>query len=261
MPDISSVLDKSAEWAELSDAILRFRAPHALAAVIPNDFAPSFYGVYAKQLLCHSGTGSDECRSCLSWQEDGHPDVIVLGSPGSPPGVAECIALRGELSLRPVTGRGRIAVVFGADRLLPVAANSLLKITEEPPEDGYILFLAERDSLMPTIRSRVWLVSFTPPDGSVLGGQLVPPPNAPAEWGAWIERTKKLTAEDLFAEAGGWVSWFCEHEDWNRAAVVENLLFLAEKRRMPALMVQDALFLLLKEDVQSEEIFGNLREA
>ncbi len=30
---------------------------------------------------------------------------------------------------------------------------------------------------------------------------------------------------------------------------------------MPALMVQDALYLLLKEDVQSEEIFGNLREA
>ena len=260
MSDISSVLEQSAEWAELSDAILRGRAPHALAVVMQHESAVPFYNLYAKQLLCHSGSGADDCASCRGWAEDGHPDLMVLGSRGTPPGVADCIALRGQLSLRPVVGRCRLAVIFGADNLLPVAANSMLKITEEPPEDGYILFLAERDSLMSTIRSRVWLISFASRD--LLPAQPAsPPPNTPAEWSSWIERTKKHTLEELSVEVGGWIRIFCESEEWSRAASVENLLFLAEKRRMPALMVQDALYLLLKEDVQSEEIFGNLREA
>ena len=260
MPDISALLSSSREWRELSDAVLRGRAPHALAAVIPDAFAVQLYLSYAKQLLCHAGTGTDGCRSCLGWMEDGHPDLIVLGSDGSPPGVAECVSLRGQLALRPVVGRCRLAVILGSDNLLPVAANSMLKITEEPPEDGYILFLTERDSLMPTIRSRVWLVSFTM-QAHAAEQPISPPPNTPHEWGAWIAKTKKHTISELACEVDAWVRWLCEHNCWSQAAAVENLLFLAEKRRVPVLMVQDALYLLLKEDVQSEEIFGNLREA
>ncbi len=213
MPDISSVLKQSSEWAELSDAILRGRAPHALAVVMPHESAVSLYPLYAKQLLCHSGSGDDDCKSCRSWAEDGHPDLIVLGSRGTPPGIAECIALRGQLSLRPIVGRCRIAVMFGADNLLPVAANSMLKITEEPPEDGYILFLAERDSLMPTIRSRVWLISFASQDLD-REQPASPPPNTPREWGSWIENTKKHTSEELSAEDGSWARHFCECGDW-----------------------------------------------
>jgi DNA polymerase-3 subunit delta' len=49
--------------------------------------------------------------------------------------------------------------LYGCDRLSLPAGNSLLKITEEPPEKGRILLFLEEDNLIPTLRSR--LVIFT----------------------------------------------------------------------------------------------------
>lgn len=54
-------------------------------------------------------------------------------------------------------GSRQLAVMKGAEMLQPVVANILLKTLEEPPAGTVFLLLMSRDSLLPTIRSRVQL--------------------------------------------------------------------------------------------------------
>ncbi|MDR1944150.1 MAG: DNA polymerase III subunit delta' [Synergistaceae bacterium] len=263
MPDIPALLNGwtgSPEWAELSKTISDGRAPHALAAVVPREIAESFRDSFARKVLCLSGAGDDGCESCRSWTRDGHPDMIIGGRPGEPPGIADCLDLQWQMYLKPVTAPGRLGVISAAESLSLPAANSLLKITEEPPPGGRILFIAERDEFIQTIRSRVWLFSL---GAHFQKPALKPetPPETPLEWAAWIEKTKKISLEELALEVGCWVLELCERGEWKMASTLETILSVAQKRRLSVSMAQDALFALLMGGVEVWKISGDLREA
>lgn len=70
---------------------------------------------------------------------------------------------------RSARGQAKIGVVWGADKLTPDAANSLLKTLEEPPDHTYLLLLAERDNLLPTVRSRLqsWHLGEKPDESQI----------------------------------------------------------------------------------------------
>lgn len=259
MSDFSAVLKNCDAWAELTEMISGGNAPHAIAAILPKAFFEPFKNEYARTLLCLQGLGTDRCKSCESWSEDGHPDLFVVGTWGDPPGVADCIALHGQLSLRPVVAGGRLGVVCCADSLSLPAANSLLKVTEEPPEGGHILYLSERDNMIPTIRSRVWTVHFSFSDETEPSAE--PPPGKPSEWAGWFEASRKKTLEMLVLDVERWIRWYSDKEDWRTGASLKNLLEVAQKRHLPVSMVQDALYVLLWEGIYCEQIFGDLREA
>jgi DNA polymerase-3 subunit delta' len=75
--------------------------------------------------------------------------------------VAHIQVLRRYAIARPSMGKRKVFVIGDAEALVPQeaspeAANALLKILEEPPEDTtFILTAADPDALLPTIRSRV----------------------------------------------------------------------------------------------------------
>lgn len=260
MSDISSVLDveTTEEWRGLEAMLSGGRLPQALRAILPVGSWERFRDLFARKMLCSSGTGGDSCAGCLGWTADGHPDLVVAGTWGSPPGVEECLAFQAALQLKPVLALRRLGVVSCSDELSLPAANSLLKLAEEPPEGVHILFLAGRDNIIPTIRSRTWSVAFgdfgSPPrDPS-------PPPSEPAEWAAWFESAKKLAPAEVAASADSWADWFASRGEWMLAAELKNLSYMADKRHMPSSMIQDALYAVLREGVRVEEIFGDLRE-
>lgn len=61
----------------------------------------------------------------------------------------------GFLSLTPAEGAWRVVVVDAVDQLNTNAANALLKIMEEPPENALLLLVCHRPgAILPTIRSR-----------------------------------------------------------------------------------------------------------
>jgi DNA polymerase-3 subunit delta' len=263
MPDISPLLNgwtKSAEWLDLVRMIAEGGAPQSLAAVLPAELAADFRDRFARLALCFSGTGDDGCGSCKSWTQDGHPDMITAGTWGTPPGIADCLDLQWQMSLKPVIAPGRLGVIPSADGLSLPAANSLLKITEEPPAGSRMLFIAERDEFIPTIRSRVWTFRLGP---QASGAALEPkaPPRDGAEWAEWIEGTRKSSLDDIALDAGAWVLNLCARGEWRFAASLENAVFLAKKRHFSVSMAQDALFAILMEGVNDGKIFGDLREA
>jgi len=265
MPDIAPVLtdiSNTRAWAGICGMTASGGAPGALLVIIPPDAAPVFRDMYARMVLCGSGAGTDGCQSCRAWTDDGHPDMIVAGDGSGPPGVAECIAMQSEMSLKPFSAPGRLAVVPFADALSLPAANSLLKIAEEPPEGGRLLFLAEEDNLIPTIRSRSWTVSFSLSEAY----EASPPPDAPADWAKWIEkRSERLKKRDpraldeLCAEADAWSRWLADRGEWRVSAELRNALYISKKRHMPVSMVQDAILAILREGVPIGQIFGDLR--
>ena len=93
-----------------------------------------------------------------------HPDVMII--PPDPPQmlvkVDQVRHVIHEIYYKPVEGRERIYIFSDAD-FMKEAANSLLKILEEPPEFATIFLLTDNPSaLLPTIRSRCMHLRLAP---------------------------------------------------------------------------------------------------
>lgn len=89
-----------------------------------------------------------------------HPDVIIV--PPDPPQLliklGQVRTVIGNAQRRPSEG-ARSVYIFTASSFMKEAANSLLKLLEEPPEYAHLILLAENPGeLLPTIRSRCALV-------------------------------------------------------------------------------------------------------
>lgn len=69
--------------------------------------------------------------------------------------VDEVRKLKSFFTLSAADGGWRVAIVDAADEMNPNAANALLKLLEEPPENTVLLLVAHQPArLLPTIRSR-----------------------------------------------------------------------------------------------------------
>ncbi len=139
--------------------------------------------------LCDVGTACGVCGSCKALQAGLHPEVLWLEGPdgnGRLP-LESVQALQEHLSLSPAPpARFRLAVLVDADCMTHQAANSLLKILEEPPACGRILLSTSRPkAMLDTILSRCvkWRIA---------------PPEALASL-AWLE--ERCRAEGLEADA------------------------------------------------------------
>ena len=113
-----------------------------------------------------------------------HPDVLII--PPDPPQmmikVDQVRHVIETIYYRPAEARERV-YIFTASAFMKEAANSLLKVLEEPPEFATIFLLTENPGeLLPTIRSRsmtfnLGALAFTEIESRL--GQLRP------DWNAW----------------------------------------------------------------------------
>jgi DNA polymerase III delta' subunit len=151
-------------------AMIAGGAPHAILVTGPGSVGKTTLALdLAAGLLCDAPSAADRpcrtCRACRRVASGNHPDVHRLAPGGSGnqiklratqadprPGVLELIE---ELSLMPLEGGARVALVEGAHRMNEDAQNALLKTLEEAPAGVHIVLCADdEDRLLPTIRSR-----------------------------------------------------------------------------------------------------------
>jgi DNA polymerase-3 subunit delta' len=90
-----------------------------------------------------------------------HPDILVLEAEDIK---VESARLVGEfLAHTPAESTWRVVIIDSADALNRNAANSLLKILEEPPDQAMLLLISHNPgTLLPTIRSRCRLLRVPP---------------------------------------------------------------------------------------------------
>lgn len=114
------------------------------------------------------------CRSCRRIAGRLHPDVIQLEPEGAFFKIGQIRALLDVLALKPYEARFRVAILGDAQAMTAAAANALLKILEEPPDQTILVLTAGGASdLLPTIVSRCQPVRFAPLDPDRIVERLV----------------------------------------------------------------------------------------
>jgi DNA polymerase-3 subunit delta' len=105
-----------------------------------------------------------QCRSCQRILEGKHADVIPIALDSRTEiSIDDIRELQHSANLPPYEGRCKVFIIDDAEFLSPEAANSLLKILEEPPPRViWLLLAAEEDRLLPTIISRCQRLELKP---------------------------------------------------------------------------------------------------
>lgn len=245
--ETEALIKSSKGWQELEAAASAGQLPQAVGIIAPSAVFETVTALYGRLML-----------GAASWVEGAHPDLIRVGGMGDKeiPKIDDCRRLQIEISLYPAVSQRRLAVIWQADRLKPEAANSLLKITEEPPETGALLFLAEEDKIIPTIKSRIWSVYIELPAEAAIKR---PMPVTNQDWASWLDISRKAGAAVLLLEMQGWLAELTENEEFIKASELDSLIRAAEQRNLSPAVIQDLVFAIFKEEIPYEKILGSLR--
>lgn len=134
------------------------RKPHAmLFAGLPGVGKKTLAMAFAKAILCGRPEGPcGDCPSCRRFNEQAHPDLVHLAPEGLSFKRDMIRQLQTEAPFQPRLAATRVAVLERADRMTEEAANSFLKLLEEPVAPWVFLLTADEEQrVLPTIRSRV----------------------------------------------------------------------------------------------------------
>ncbi len=120
----------------------------------------------AQALNCRRPVNGDACGvcdQCIKIAAREHIDVETIVPDGQFIKISQMRDMAEKANYRPYDGRRRVYILDEADRLNPSAANSILKVLEEPPETTLlVLVTAKPYALLQTIRSRCQMLSFAP---------------------------------------------------------------------------------------------------
>ncbi|WP_408955276.1 DNA polymerase III subunit delta' [Natroniella sp. ANB-PHB2] len=118
---------------------------------------------FAKAINCQekSTDACDQCISCRKANNQNHPDIIEIKPDDKYIKIDQIRQLQKEILYKPYESKWKIYLIYQADSLSLEAANSLLKILEEPPRYAIIiLVLDSTENILPTILSRCQLIRF-----------------------------------------------------------------------------------------------------
>jgi len=124
---------------------------------------------FARVLLCEAppepGVACGACRACRQVPQATYPDLHVVEREEDKQGLAvdQVRDLQRQLSLAPLAGGRRVALIVDVDRASLGAANALLKTLEEPPPRVILLLTAvDPEATPPTIVSRCETLALRP---------------------------------------------------------------------------------------------------
>lgn len=114
---------------------------------------------FAKSFLCQGNPEvEDDCPSCRAFKAGTHPDFIKVAqlAPGKELLMEQIKDMSRQAAYAPTLSNHKVCIIDGADFMKAAAANSLLKLLEEPPDFWlFILIATDVNRLLPTILSRV----------------------------------------------------------------------------------------------------------
>lgn len=182
------------QWQTVCSARATGRLHHALLMAGPPGIGKAlFMEALAACLLCETARGGTStpcghCRGCQQHTAGSHPDCVVLSpdhdnrpvlgrypgqrcqydasrkKPSSVITVEQVRELGTRLHASAHYGGFKLALLVPADALNTAAANALLKLLEEPPDNTLFLLLTQRLAHLPaTVRSRCQLLRFSTP--------------------------------------------------------------------------------------------------
>ncbi|MEE8360256.1 MAG: DNA polymerase III subunit delta' [Candidatus Omnitrophota bacterium] len=205
----------------------------------------------AKALNCRTGGSPsyscDRCTSCRKIEGRNHPDVhwIHPEGAGNKIRIERIRILKNDIVLKPFEGAAKFFIIEDAHLLTDAAANSLLKILEEPPRDSYIILIADDlYKIFFTIRSRCQWVLFSQAPLDALKNFLVKEHNVPEKEAHFLSHLSRgRIGKALEMKAAGSLERKNEIVD---RFTQENIIFhedplFFDKRREEILDIMDVL--------------------
>jgi len=258
-------VDELLPWHDRVWEMLRARRewlPHALLLTGADGLGKNVLAEQmAQYLLCEAPTehACGNCRSCQLFAAGTHPDLHVVQPEAVfkgggtrlaeyaqryPPRekgkdskdsveirIDQIRALIEGSQTRPQISRRKMLILSPADTLNVNAANSLLKLLEEPPPDSQLLLVTSRPArLTATVRSRCARLTLAAPSRPASIEWLVARGQDPAQAGLLLDLAGQSPLGAIALGAGG----FLEH----RAAWLEDLETLAAGRQQPLACAQ-----------------------
>ncbi len=118
----------------------------------------------AKSLFCTDKVGvlpCENCRNCKLIEQGEFPDVTLIKPVNQVIKTERIRELMGQFSQAGIENQQQVFIIEQAEKMHPNAANSLLKVIEEPQSEVYIFFLtSDEEKILPTIRSRTQIFHF-----------------------------------------------------------------------------------------------------
>ena len=120
----------------------------------------------AQALNCRrplAGDACGTCDQCIKIAAREHIDVETIAADGQFIKIPQMREMAEKANYRPYDGRRRVYLLDDAERLNLSAANSILKVLEEPPDSTQLVLVTSKPyALLQTIRSRCQMLSFAP---------------------------------------------------------------------------------------------------
>ena len=181
----------------LRGALLHDHVHHAYLLAGPDGVGKELLArVFAQSANCEADDPPDRpcgaCANCALFQRGNFPDALwvmpqaeriarglmsradIETVPSREIRVDDIREVSRRLSLAPLRGRRKLAIVVPAEAMNERAQNTLLKTLEEPPPaTTFLLVSAQPEALLPTIRSRCARVQLGPVPEEILVARLV----------------------------------------------------------------------------------------
>lgn len=132
---------------------------------------------FAKTFLCKSAVKKScgICESCrlmdIENNSFAHPDFYLLTAEeaGKDIKIEQVKEMAKQAAFAPVLSEHKVCIIDDAGQMTAEAANSLLKLLEEPPPGWlFILITQQAERLLPTVLSRVVRLRFDAPESSAV---------------------------------------------------------------------------------------------
>ena len=118
----------------------------------------------SKSLFCSEKTGifpCEKCRNCKLIEQEEFPDVTMIKPQNQVIKTERIRELVGQFAQSGIENQRQVFIIEQAEKMHVNAANSLLKVIEEPQSEIYIFFLTDdEEQMLPTIRSRTQIFQF-----------------------------------------------------------------------------------------------------
>ena len=117
---------------------------------------------FAKYILCLNNKDTDcNCKSCLCFESNNHPDFFVLNEQGETIKVEQIRSVIDKIIEKPIISEKKVYIINDCDKMTKEAQNCLLKTLEEPPEFVIIILISSNENLiLNTIKSRCTSIKF-----------------------------------------------------------------------------------------------------
>lgn len=217
----------------------------------------------SKSLFCTEKQGvlpCESCRNCKLIEQEEFPDVTIIRPVNQIIKTERIRELVGQFSQSGIESQRQVFIIEQAEKMHVNAANSLLKVIEEPQSEFYIFFLTnDQEQMLPTIRSRTQIFQFQKQVANLIVelekvGLVKNKARLLAEFSQSQSEVEKLTNQASFwtlvEESDRFYSWL-ESEKKESYLQVSKLASLADDKEK-----QDQVFRIL-EVIAGQEIQKN----